>query len=67
MYCDAVKGDISSVYLYTNGQTVYQLNGLKSLMNYNDRDDMETNANLQNGVVSSGIGLIISHTIYQHN
>ena len=29
-------------------------------MNYNDRDDTEMNANLKNGDVSSGIGLIKS-------
>ena len=35
-------------------------------MNYNDSDDMDMNANLQNGDVSSRIGLIKSHTIPQH-
>ena len=36
-------------------------------MNYNDRDDMDMNDNLKDGDVSSGIGLINSHTIPQCN
>ena len=36
-------------------------------MNYNDIYDMEINANLQNGDVSSGIGLIKIHTLHQCN
>ena len=36
-------------------------------MNYNDIDDMDMNDNLQNGYVSSGIGLINSHTLPQCN
>ena len=43
-----------------NNQTVYQLNGLKSLVNYKEWYDMDMNANLHNGDVSSGIGLIIA-------
>ena len=50
-----------------NSHTVYQLNGLKSSMNYNDRYDMEMNYNLQNGDVSSGIGLTNRHTLPQCN
>ena len=36
-------------------------------MNYNDRDDTDMNANLQNGDVSSGISLLNSHTLTQCN
>ena len=36
-------------------------------MNYNDRYDTEMNYNLQNGDVSSGIGLTNSHTLPQCN
>ena len=46
-----------------NSHTVYQQNGLKSLINHNDRDDMKMNTKFQNGDVSSGIGLINRHTI----
>ena len=42
------KGGVGSGYGSMNSHTVYQLNGLKSLMNYNDRGDMYMNANLQN-------------------
>ena len=35
-------------------------------MNYNDRNDTYMNANLQNEDVSSGIGLLNSHTIPQY-
>ena len=48
MYGDVEKGDVSSVYGFTNIQNVYQLNVLRSLMNYNYRDDMDTNDNVQN-------------------
>ena len=47
--------------------TVYQLNGLKYFMNYNNGNDMDMNDNHQNGDVSSGIGLINSHTLPQCN
>ena len=36
-------------------------------MNYNDRNDTDMNDNLQNGDVSSGIGLLNSHTHPQDN
>ena len=50
-----------------NRHTVYQLNGIKALMNYNDRDDMEMNDNMQNVDVSSGIGLTNIQTTSQCN
>ena len=42
------KGDLSSGYGSMNIHTFYQQNGLKSLMNYNDRYDTDMNANLHN-------------------
>ena len=36
-------------------------------MNYNDRDDMDMNGNLQNGGMSRGIGRINNHTLPQYN
>ena len=35
-------------------------------MNYNDMYDADMNANLYNGDVSSGIGLLNSHTLTQY-
>ena len=64
---DAEKGDLSSGYGSMISHTLYQPNDLKSLINYNDRDDMEMNDNLHNGYVRSLIGLINSYTIPQCN
>ena len=61
------KVDVSIGCFSMNINNFYQLNGLKSFMNFNDRDDMETNANLHNGYVTSVIGLINSHTLPQCN
>ena len=36
-------------------------------MNYNYWDDMDMNSNLQNGDVSSGIGLLKIHTLPPYN
>ena len=47
--------------------TVYQHNGLQELMNYNEKDDIKMNADLQNVDVISVIGLIQSHTLLQFN
>ena len=43
-----------------NSHTVYQHNGLKSLMNYNHMYDIEMNDDLQNGDMSSVIGFKIA-------
>ena len=43
---DVENSDGSSVYGSTHTQNVYQLNGLISLMNYNDRYDTDMHANL---------------------
>ena len=59
------KGNVSSGYVSTNSHTIYQHIGLKSYINYNDRDDMELNANLHNGDLSSAAGLLNSHTLPQ--
>ena len=42
-------------------------NGLKSLINYYDRNYTDKNATLWNGYVSSVIGLLNSHTLPQDN
>ena len=36
-------------------------------MNYNDRNDTDVNSNLHHGDISSGIGLLDSHTLSQDN
>ena len=47
--------------------TDLQHNGFESLINYNDRIDTDMNKTLQNGDVSSVIGLLNSHTLPQYN
>ena len=44
-----------------------QQNGLKSLINYNDRNDTDMNDTLQNGDLISGIGLLNSHILPKDN
>ena len=41
-----------------NRHTVYQQNGLKSFIDYNNRGDIEMNSDLNNCDASRGIGLI---------
>ena len=60
---DVENGDVISGHGSMNRHNTYQYNGLKSLINYNDRDDIEGNADLQNGDMSSGIGLININTM----
>ena len=67
MYREVEKGDLWRGYCSINSHTVYQQNGLKLLMKYNDRDDMDMNANLHNGDISSVIGLLNSHTLPHFN
>ena len=43
---DVEKSDDSSGYGSMNNHTDLKHNGLKSLMNYNDRNDTDINANL---------------------
>ena len=50
-----------------NSLTLYQYNGLKPLINYNNSDDIEINDYLYNGDASHGIGLIKINTPYQVN
>ena len=57
--------DVSSGYGSTNIHIVYLNNVSKLLINSNDRDDMDMNANLKNEDVISGIGLINIHTTPQ--
>ena len=53
---DVEKCDFSSGYGYMNSHTDLQQSGFKYLTNYNDKNDTDINANLQNGDTSSGIG-----------
>ena len=46
-----------------NSHNDLQRSGLESLMNDNARIDKDMNDNLQNGYVTSGIGLLNSHTL----
>ena len=62
---DVEKGYFSSVYGSMNSHNELQQNNLKSLMNYNDTNDTDINYTLQNGDVSSGIGLLNIHTLSQ--
>ena len=64
---NAEKFYVISGYGSMNSHTDSQQNCLKSLMNYKYRNDTDMNANLQNGDVSSGIGLLNSHTLPQYN
>ena len=45
-----------------NRHTIYQQNGLKSFIDYNNRGDIEMNSDFNHCDVSRGIGLINSHT-----
>ena len=49
---DVENCDISSGHGYMNSHTVCHQNGLKSLINYNNRDDIEMNAASNNGYLS---------------
>ena len=49
------EGGVSSIYGYMNIQSDLQQNGLESLMNYNDSNDTDMNATLQNVDISIGI------------
>ena len=60
---DVEKGYVSIGYGYMNIHNVYQQNGLKKLINYNDKGAMKINANFQNGDVSSVIGLMNSNPL----
>ena len=50
-----------------NSRNDLQHNGLEPLMNDNDRIDTDIIETLQNGDVSSLIGLLNSHTLPQDN
>ena len=49
-----------------DSHTDLQQNCFKLLMNYNDISDKDMNDHLQNGDVSSGIGLLNRHTLPQY-
>ena len=61
------NGDASSGYGSMNSNADSRHNSFKLLMNYNDRDETDMNANLQNGYVSIGIDLLNIHTTRQYN
>ena len=67
MYGDVGNGDVSSGCGSINIHTVYKHNGFKSLINYNDRCDIDIIDHLNNIDVSSGIGLINRYTLSQFN
>ena len=67
MYGYSKTGDVSSGYNSRNSHTVYHLNHLKQVMNYNDSDGMDMNVYWQNGDVSNGISLRNSHTLNKCN
>ena len=55
--------DVSGGHGSVNSHNFYQHNGLISLINYNNSDDMDMNDDLKNGNVGCGIGLINIHTL----
>ena len=59
--------DVSDGHGSINKHTLYQHNCLRSLINYNNSDDIEINAEPNNGDMSCGICLINSHTLSQCN
>ena len=64
---DVEKGDVSGGHDSMNIHTLYQHNGLRQWINSNGRDDIEVNADLKNGNIISGIGLINRHSHPQFN
>ena len=64
---DVEKYDVNSGYGSMNTHTDSQNIVLESLMNDNDKIDTYINENLQNGVFSSGIGLLNRYTPSQDN
>ena len=67
MYGYVGNGDASSVHGSMNSHTLYQQNFLRSLINSNNSDDIDINAELNNSDVSCRIGIIIIHTLSQCN
>ena len=67
MDSDVETGDVSGGHGYINSQTIYQNNGLSSLINSNNSDDIEINGDFNNGDVIYGNGFINSHTLSQRN
>ena len=61
------NGDVSGVNAHTNIHTLYQQSGLISLINSNSSEGIEMNDELMNGDMSSGTGLINTHTLSKFN
>ena len=61
------KDDISSGYGSTNIHTDLQKHYLESFMKDNDCIGTDMNETFHNGYMSSGIGLLNSHTLPQDN
>ena len=67
MDVDVENSDVIYEHGSTNINTLYQHNGLKSLINSNYSDDIEINSDLKNDVVSCGIGLTNSQNLSEYN
>ena len=64
---DVENGDISSGYGYMKTHADLQHNSLESLINDNDRNDIDMNYNLQNGYMINITGLLNSQNTPQYN
>ena len=59
--------NVSGVHGYMSSHTISQQNGLKQIINWNNRYYIEMNADLNHFDLRNGIGLINSHALYQFN
>ena len=64
---DVKNCDVSGGHGFMNIHTLYQQNNFKPLINSKNTDDIEINADLNNGGLSCIIGRINSHTLFQFN
>ena len=67
VYRDVENVDVSGRHGSMSIHTLYPYNGLSSLINLNNNDDIEKNGYLNNGDVGCGNGFINSHTLYKFN
>ena len=64
---DVENGYVSGGNGYANSHPIFQHNGLMSLINSNNSDDIEINGDLNNVDASCGISLINSHSLSHYN
>ena len=64
---DVENGYVSGGNVYANSHPIFQHNGLMSLINSNNSDDIEINGDLNNVDASCGISLINSHSLSHYN